>query len=149
MLKKFFLVSTLLLFFGATYAEPNPNYKGPTYDLSKIQPEFRIGFLGDEAAQDIIARNQRAREQVKHEFVMRNVAKQIDDQREYLASQASKRHEQRQPEKGGPRDALHFVEQIATHTARRAPVRERASQARCRWRARAGCGFGSTRRRRG
>ena len=58
MLKKFFLVSTLLLCFGATYAEPNPNYKGPTYDLSKIQPEFRIGFLGDEAAQDIIARNQ-------------------------------------------------------------------------------------------
>ena len=58
MLKKFILVSTLLLFFGATYAEPNSNYKGPTYDLSKIQPEFRIGFLGDEAAQDIIARNQ-------------------------------------------------------------------------------------------
>ena len=27
--------------------------------------------------------------------MMRNVAKQIDDQREYLASQASKRHEQR------------------------------------------------------
>ena len=46
--------------------------------------------------EDIIARNQRAREQVKHEFVMRNVAKQIDEQREYLASQASKRHEQRQ-----------------------------------------------------
>ena len=46
--------------------------------------------------EDIIARNQRAREQVKHEFVMRNVAKQIDDQRAYLASQASKRHEQRQ-----------------------------------------------------
>ena len=46
--------------------------------------------------EDIIARNQRAREQVKHEFVMRNVAKQIDDQRAYLASQASKRHERRQ-----------------------------------------------------
>ena len=46
--------------------------------------------------EDIIARNQRAREQVKHEFVMRNVAKQIDEQREYLASQASKRHERRQ-----------------------------------------------------
>ena len=57
MIKKFILVSTLLLFFAATYAEPNPNSKGPTYDLSKIQPEFRIGFLGDEAAQDIIARN--------------------------------------------------------------------------------------------
>jgi len=46
--------------------------------------------------EEIVARNQRAREQVKHEFVMRNVAKQIDDQRAYLASQASKRHEQRQ-----------------------------------------------------
>ena len=42
MLKKFFLVSTLFLFFGATYAEPNPNYKGPTYDLSKIQPELLL-----------------------------------------------------------------------------------------------------------
>ena len=58
MLWTFFLVSTLLLCFGATYAEPNPNYKGPTYDLSKIQPECRVGFVGDEAAQDIIARSQ-------------------------------------------------------------------------------------------
>ena len=32
-------------------------YAGPTFDLSSVQPEFRIGFLGDEAAQDIIARN--------------------------------------------------------------------------------------------
>ena len=34
------------------------DYKGPTFDLSSVQPEFRIGFLGDEAAQDIIARNE-------------------------------------------------------------------------------------------
>ncbi|MEL6233010.1 MAG: phosphonate ABC transporter substrate-binding protein [Pseudomonadota bacterium] len=34
------------------------NYEGPTFDMSGIQPEFRIGFLGDEAAQDIIARNE-------------------------------------------------------------------------------------------
>ena len=33
-------------------------YTGPTFDLSGIQDEFRIGFLGDEAAQDIIARNE-------------------------------------------------------------------------------------------
>ena len=30
------------------------DYTGPTMDLSKVQPEFRIGFLGDEAAQDIL-----------------------------------------------------------------------------------------------
>ncbi|MEM9144919.1 MAG: phosphonate ABC transporter substrate-binding protein [Pseudomonadota bacterium] len=34
------------------------DYKGPTFDLASVQPEFRIGFLGDEAAQDIIARNE-------------------------------------------------------------------------------------------
>lgn len=34
------------------------DYKGPTMDLSSVQPEFRIGFLGDEAAQDILTRNQ-------------------------------------------------------------------------------------------
>ena len=33
-------------------------YTGPKMDLSKYQPEFRVGFLGDEAAQDIIARNE-------------------------------------------------------------------------------------------
>ncbi len=33
-------------------------YEGPTFDLSGIQDEFRIGFLGDEAAQDIISRNE-------------------------------------------------------------------------------------------
>ncbi len=33
------------------------DYKGPTMDFSKVQPEFRIGFLGDEAAQDILTRN--------------------------------------------------------------------------------------------
>ena len=33
-------------------------YEGPTYDLSGELEVFRIGFLGDEAAQDIIARNE-------------------------------------------------------------------------------------------
>ena len=33
------------------------DYKGPTMDFSKVQPEFRIGFLGDEAAQDVLTRN--------------------------------------------------------------------------------------------
>ena len=32
-------------------------YTGPKMDLSKYQPEFRIGFLGDEAAQDVLTRN--------------------------------------------------------------------------------------------
>ena len=30
------------------------NYTGPKMDLSSVQSEFRIGHLGDEAAQDII-----------------------------------------------------------------------------------------------
>ncbi|MEL7013346.1 MAG: PhnD/SsuA/transferrin family substrate-binding protein, partial [Pseudomonadota bacterium] len=34
------------------------NYGGPTFDFSTVQDEFRIGHLGDEAAQDIITRNQ-------------------------------------------------------------------------------------------
>jgi phosphonate transport system substrate-binding protein len=42
----------------ATTASAEINYAGPTFDLSSVQPEFRIGFLGDEAAQDIISRNE-------------------------------------------------------------------------------------------
>jgi phosphonate transport system substrate-binding protein len=34
------------------------NYAGPTFDMSPVQDVFNIGFLGDEAAQDIIARNE-------------------------------------------------------------------------------------------
>ncbi len=33
------------------------DYTGPKMDLSKVQPEFRVGFLGDESAQDILTRN--------------------------------------------------------------------------------------------
>lgn len=40
------------------FAESHINYTGPKMDLSSVQPEFRIGHLGDESAQDIIARNQ-------------------------------------------------------------------------------------------
>ena len=41
----------------AVLADP-AKYDGPTFDLSTIQPEFRLGYLGDEAAQDIITRNE-------------------------------------------------------------------------------------------
>jgi phosphonate transport system substrate-binding protein len=34
------------------------DYAGPTFDMSSVQDVFNIGFLGDEAAQDIIARNE-------------------------------------------------------------------------------------------
>ena len=44
------------------------NYAGPTMDLSSTQPEFRIGFLGDEAAQDIIARNECLQDYVEVAF---------------------------------------------------------------------------------
>jgi len=43
---------------GTASAAGHIKYTGPTFDLSKIQPEFRVGFLGDEAAQDILTRNQ-------------------------------------------------------------------------------------------
>ncbi|NQX80230.1 MAG: phosphate/phosphite/phosphonate ABC transporter substrate-binding protein [Hyphomicrobiaceae bacterium] len=33
-----------------------PLYTGPKMDFSKVQSEFRVGFLGDEAAQDIVTR---------------------------------------------------------------------------------------------
>jgi hypothetical protein len=46
--------------------------------------------------EDICARNRRARDQVKHEHVMRNVAKQMDDQRDYLEGAAKRRHEKQQ-----------------------------------------------------
>lgn len=42
----------------AVIAEPAENYDGPTMDLSEHRPEFRIGFLGDESAQDILTRNE-------------------------------------------------------------------------------------------
>ncbi|MEO0958720.1 MAG: PhnD/SsuA/transferrin family substrate-binding protein, partial [Pseudomonadota bacterium] len=43
----------------ATVALADPSkYEGPTFDLASVQDEFRIGFLGDEAALDIISRNE-------------------------------------------------------------------------------------------
>ncbi|MEL6315540.1 MAG: phosphate/phosphite/phosphonate ABC transporter substrate-binding protein, partial [Pseudomonadota bacterium] len=46
------------------------NYGGPTFDLSSVQDEFRIGFLGDEAAQDIIARNECLQDYVEAAFLV-------------------------------------------------------------------------------
>ncbi|MEL6646684.1 MAG: phosphonate ABC transporter substrate-binding protein [Pseudomonadota bacterium] len=48
----------------------NVNYGGPTFDLSSVQDEFRIGFLGDEAAQDIIARNECLQDYVEAAFLV-------------------------------------------------------------------------------
>jgi len=42
----------------AALADDPIAYEGPTYDLSGQLEVFRIGFLGDEAAQDTIARNE-------------------------------------------------------------------------------------------
>ncbi|MEL7253261.1 MAG: phosphate/phosphite/phosphonate ABC transporter substrate-binding protein [Pseudomonadota bacterium] len=46
------------------------DYKGPTFDLSSVQDEFRIGFLGDEAAQDIISRNECLQDYVEAAFLV-------------------------------------------------------------------------------
>jgi len=54
----------------STAALAEVSYEGPTFDLSTIQPEFRIGFLGDEAAQDIIARNECLQEYVEAAFLV-------------------------------------------------------------------------------
>lgn len=42
----------------ATAATAKVEYTGPKMDFSKVQKEFRIGFLGDESSQDILTRNQ-------------------------------------------------------------------------------------------
>ncbi len=42
---------------ASTAAVAEVAYEGPTFDMSAIQDSFNIGHLGDEAAQDIIARN--------------------------------------------------------------------------------------------
>ena len=53
------VVSTLAAAAVATVAVADASkYDGPKMDLSSVQPEFRVGFLGDEAAQDILTRNE-------------------------------------------------------------------------------------------
>ena len=59
MLRKLLTVAaaTAVVLSGVSAYAADVNYTGPKMDLSKYQPEFRIGFLGDEAAQDILTRN--------------------------------------------------------------------------------------------
>ena len=58
MLKKLYsFLAVLTAFLMVSSANADKKYDGSQMDLSKFQPEFRIGFLGDEASQDIIARN--------------------------------------------------------------------------------------------
>ncbi|OUU50015.1 MAG: phosphonate ABC transporter substrate-binding protein [Candidatus Puniceispirillum sp. TMED52] len=60
MLRKALVLAAALIVggMGTAGAAGHMKYTGPTFDLSKVQPEFRVGFLGDEAAQDILTRNQ-------------------------------------------------------------------------------------------
>ncbi|MEM6665792.1 MAG: phosphonate ABC transporter substrate-binding protein, partial [Pseudomonadota bacterium] len=44
------------------------SYEGPTFDLASVQSEFRIGFLGDEASQDIISRNECLQDYVEADY---------------------------------------------------------------------------------
>ena len=44
------------------------DYAGPKMDLSSVQPEFRVGFLGDEASQDILTRNECLGEYIEAAF---------------------------------------------------------------------------------
>ncbi|MEL6520558.1 MAG: phosphate/phosphite/phosphonate ABC transporter substrate-binding protein [Pseudomonadota bacterium] len=44
------------------------DYTGPSMDLSSVQPEFRVGFLGDEASQDILTRNECLGEYIEAAF---------------------------------------------------------------------------------
>lgn len=59
MIKRLIGLSAIAVFVsGVSVASASDiNYSGPKMDLSKFQPEFRVGFLGDEAAQDIMTRN--------------------------------------------------------------------------------------------
>lgn len=49
------VTAVAVLIAGAASAQTE--YAGPKFDLSTIQPEFRIGFLGDESTQDTLTRN--------------------------------------------------------------------------------------------
>jgi phosphonate transport system substrate-binding protein len=49
----------------ATAATAEVHYTGPKMDFSKVQKEFRIGFLGDEASKDILTRNACLKEYVE------------------------------------------------------------------------------------
>ncbi|MEL6203683.1 MAG: phosphate/phosphite/phosphonate ABC transporter substrate-binding protein [Pseudomonadota bacterium] len=57
-------------FATTAFADGHSSYAGPTFDMSGIQSEFRIGFLGDEAAQDIIARNECLQDYVEAAFLV-------------------------------------------------------------------------------
>ena len=60
------LAASSALAIGAASAEVD--YSGPTFDWSQIGPEFRIGFLPDEASQSLIARNQCLKEYITAAF---------------------------------------------------------------------------------
>lgn len=59
MIKRLITVGAMaaVAFGAAGTVAADVKYNGPKMDLSKYQPEFRVGFLGDEAAQDIMTRN--------------------------------------------------------------------------------------------
>ncbi|MEO1607763.1 MAG: phosphate/phosphite/phosphonate ABC transporter substrate-binding protein [Pseudomonadota bacterium] len=70
MLNTFARIATLIsaAALATTAFAESKEYTGPTMEFSKVQPEFRIGFLGDEAAQDVIARNQCLKDYVEKAY---------------------------------------------------------------------------------
>ena len=52
-LLKMITTLSMALVVSSAVADGHKKYDGPKMDLSKFQPEFRIGFLGDEASQDL------------------------------------------------------------------------------------------------
>ena len=54
--------------FTVSAASAEVSYSGPTFDWSQIGEEFRIGFLPDEAAQGLLARNQCLKEYISAAF---------------------------------------------------------------------------------
>lgn len=57
MLRNTFVALAAITAVGIASAASAADYTGPKMDLSGHQPEFRVGFLGDESAQDILTRN--------------------------------------------------------------------------------------------
>jgi len=70
----------------AAVADPAEDYTGPEMDFSEVQPEFRIGFLGDEASQDILTRNQCLADYVEAAF---NVPAQMFTFKDYAGTMES------------------------------------------------------------
>ena len=72
--------------FGSSAFAGGHGYTGPTFDLSGKWEEFRIGFLGDEAAADIISSNQCLKDYIEAAY---NIPAKLYTFKDYAATMES------------------------------------------------------------